>query len=375
MTELNRLGTMEELFSQWREAHRRESDTSYLNDDIPKDMFLPDGVIDPVRFSAARPRVLFLAKEANWFAPGAGAPPEGAVGSFWHQDVAFGRADKTQFSYRLAMLANAVLHSDRQHYSVIDQDHEVLRSVAVVNLNKRGGYAYCVWHTLNTYVKRYQDYIRRQISLIAPDLIICCGFDVKWLLDEYDLAPGCGQVVWVYHPSYFAISNANYLNQLRCAMTGECWVPTRSLRCVAGTEPQEKGIIFDTYSPLSTKEMLLCSKISAYGEAAGTIDSLRRNDCALFSVRGMGIVAAGRVISDTEEIRRDGTLEKFRSVAFLVPSAEQIPHGTENLRGLPWREVKQLLGHGFFHARTDKRPYLSREECQVLLNALKKRYI
>ena len=376
---LDSICTMEDLFSSWKIVQHKESDLSYLSSNIPGDMFLPDGVIDMAQYSAAPKKVLFIAKEANWHQPESN---NSVTSAFWHREVAFGRTPKTQFSNRLSLLANAIMNADTQNYTVMDKDHAVLQSVAVINLNKRGGYSYCVWNTLNTYVKKYQGFIRKQISLISPDLIVCCGYDVKWLLQEYALAPKTVQTIWVYHPSYFAISDADYLDQLRCAMSGTQWYPShhkdKSIESIGTVTPVHKGIIFDTnktYSSVSTMDMLLGNKVSAYGDAVVLIDSFNRDDYVFFSVKGRGVVAAGKIVSDAETLLYPDTIERYKVVEFLVPVPDQIPHGEESLRALPWCQVSELLNHKrFWHARTDKRPYLNEDESLILINALRKLY-
>ncbi len=375
---LTQVKAEQDLLELWSMAHHSELDTSYLNDNIPKDMFLPDGIIDSDKFAKSNLKVLFIAKEANWFQSDSKISANEKSGSmFWHREVALGNVNKTNFSYRIAMLANAIMSADTDNYSVVNKNHDILQSVAFINLNKRGGYAYCVWDALSSYVNKYQDFIRCQINMIAPDLIVCCGYDVKWLLDEYKLAPNCRNMIWVYHPSYFAISDTDYLNQLKCAMRGENWTPSH----LYGAEtkmglPKTKGIIFDTnktYSPTSTMDMLLSNKVSAYDDKAHLVDSFNLGDYVFFSVKGTGVVAAGKIISDTEEKQHPrGLYEKFKVVDFIVPEAQQIPHGEDKLQGLSWKEIIFELGHDFYKSRTDKRPYLNENECIKLIEALKK---
>lgn len=384
MADLNQQKTMDELFDTWKDAHCNEENTKYIGPSIPKNVFLPDGIIDEEKFDKQELKVLFIAKEANWYQADENPDLSKPVGTmFWHKRVAFDEVPKTMFSYRLSMLTNALLSKKEDRFTNIDKTHEGLQSVAVINLNKRGGYSYCVWETLNTYVKKYQDYIRREIELISPDMIVCCGYDVKWLIDEYTLAPNVEKVIWVYHPSYFAISDSDYLKQLECAITGAEGKAFKRNSAVEGYEETEtKGIVFDTnksYSELSTMEMLLGNKVSAYGRAAHFVDSFNVGDFAFFSVKGVGIVAAGKVISDICEekyLGEDGeeTVERYKVVEFMVPSAEQMPHGEEGLNAVCWSRVTELLGHRFFHARTDKRPYLTEDECEKLINELRKLY-
>lgn len=366
--------TMDELFSAWEKEHCSENDTSYLSRNIPAQIFLPDGIINPAEFEHSKPKVLFIAKEANWYQSD-NDPTKEIDTMFWHREVAYGRVPRTSFSYRLSMLANAIMHSETDNYSVIDKSHDILKSVAFMNLNKRGGYSYCIWETLKSYVCHYQDFIRKQIEIISPDLIVCCGYDVKWLLDEYSLAPLCEKVIWVYHPSYFVISDKDYLQQLKCAMSEEEWHAEKHAETYSSAGTAIKGIIFDTnktYSSMSTMDMLLNNKVSAYDDAAHLIDSFNTGDYVFLSVKGVGIVAAGRIISDTEERTYSTLYEKYRVVDFISPTALQMPHGESQLKSISWQHVSQTLGHGFFSARTDKRPYLTERECEILVEELMK---
>lgn len=340
-------------------------------------MFLPDGIIDEAAYSEASVKILFIAKEANWHPADDGTiacEQDAPYSSFWHQDVAFGRTAETMFSQRLSMLANAITTNE---YSKTNKSHDVLKSVAVINLNKRGGSSYCNEACLSEYVKKYQAYIREQIELVNPHLIVCCGYAVKWLADEYSLADGI-KTITIYHPSYFAITDLDYLQQLKCAMCGETW--HSSIRSDVDRKDKcapIKGIIIDTnktYSDVSTMDMLLNNKLSAYDDAGRIVDSFNIGDYVFFSIKGVGIVAGGRVLSDIAAIRYDDGIEKFRTVEFISPTLENMPHQEENLRSISWSAIQRSLNHGFFHARTDKRPYLSEIECNILLDELKKLY-
>lgn len=122
MFNLDNVTTVNELFTLWQQAHCEEEDTSYLGPNIPKNMFLPDGVIAPEQYKNARQKILFIAKEANWYQADADVSPDEPVETmFWHREVAFGRVPKTAFSYRLSMLANAIMTADTQDYTVIER--------------------------------------------------------------------------------------------------------------------------------------------------------------------------------------------------------------------------------------------------------------
>ncbi|MDA7880670.1 hypothetical protein N9A94_00005, partial [Akkermansiaceae bacterium] len=76
---------------------------------------------------------------------------------------------------------------------------------------------------------------------------------------------------------------------------------------------------------------------------------------------------AGRV---TGGVTSDNDFEpvettKFCKVEWLTPKPD-----LDALKCLPAREIKSLLGHGFFWARTVKVPYLTADESRVLVDQL-----
>lgn len=59
-------------------------------------------------------------------------------------------------------------------------------NLAYMNLNKRGGFGKCNMARIGHYVDLYQKFIRKEIELIAPDVIICGG--TFGFVNEYCLA-------------------------------------------------------------------------------------------------------------------------------------------------------------------------------------------
>ena len=363
---------MGDLFRSWKLAHEAETDTDYISGTVPKGAFLPDGIIDSEKYNKSKKKVLFVAKEAYWFAANDTAEQSEKYAQnvmFWHKKVAFGEVKKTMFSKRLSILANAMVSGD---YLTVNKDHKALQSVAVMNLNKRGGFSYCVWNTLEQYVVKYHSYIEQEIRIIAPDRIVCCGDGVRWLLNKYvDISPEV-QIITVSHPSYFALSDSEYLHQLECAMMGKQWCPKRNSNA-AVKKMKKKGIIFDTnktYSVDATFDMLTSGKISAVGAAARFLNSFDVEDYAFYYVKGRGVVAAGEIISELSQTRETG--ESYKMVRMIVP--EKLPVEEVQLREIPASRLKEIMGHGFYFASTTKRPYLTEEESLKLIAELKRLY-
>lgn len=71
--------------------------------------------------------------------------------------------------------------------------------LAYMNLNKRGGFGACNMARVGHYVKLYKAYIKKEIELIKPDLIICGGTYDTVIKYFPDLRDKCRNY---YHPCY-----------------------------------------------------------------------------------------------------------------------------------------------------------------------------
>ncbi|WP_031491048.1 hypothetical protein [Succinivibrio dextrinosolvens] len=133
----------------------------------------------------------------------------------------------------------------------------------------------------------------------------------------------------------------------------------------------KKGILFDTnktYQDVvlpdrqsSTDYMIKNERVSAWGDASRFVYSFNKNDIAFLYESGKGIVAFGEVNSD---ILKDNNNEKYRKLKNF-----------RNIRNKPiaaW-ELKKIVQHNFYFANTTKRPYLSEEECNLLIDEINKR--
>lgn len=133
---------------------------------------------------------------------------------------------------------------------------------------------------------------------------------------------------------------------------------------------ESKGVMFDTnraFNENSVWDMLENQRISAYGPQSYFARRLADRDIVFYSHKYVGIVAAAEVRGPTRGVPGD---EEYHDVRFLtqVPTrAEGIAHA----RSLSFRQVSQLLGRQFYWASTVKVPYLSLEEANRLLDALR----
>lgn len=208
----NRSAELEKLFDEWRKRHISED---YSNDKISKNNFIPDGIIDEVSYIQSPKKILFIAKEAACFDKRKKTAEENFETAqndgFWCRRVVLGEEKRgTGFSSGLALLANAILN---ENFETPEKDISALRYVAFMNINKRGGFTECKTKLLRDYAQNYKDLIDREIKIISPDIIVCCGSGVRDCLSNVDSCKSV-PVLEVYHPSYWLVKDTDKLKKL-----------------------------------------------------------------------------------------------------------------------------------------------------------------
>jgi hypothetical protein len=127
-----------------------------------------------------------------------------------------------------------------------------------------------------------------------------------------------------------------------------------------------KGVLFDTnrtYDENSLQSMVEKRRISAYGDRKDAVRSLNRRDIVFYSHVGNGLVAAARVVGRDVKVDQD---ELYWDVEFLTP----VPTRFDQIKAMPFHQVKAVTGKSFYWARIQKVPYLSHEEADLLLKEL-----
>lgn len=135
-----------------------------------------------------------------------------------------------------------------------------------------------------------------------------------------------------------------------------------------------KGIMFDTnltYSDTNEMEMLIQSRVCAYGDADRYINSFNRGDYVLYYSKGRGVIAVGEVISDKpSQIETEKGL--YHDVKMIVPTNNDFRKIREKY--VSAQEIKGLLNRGFWFASTMKTPFLSSDQVDVIARALMEKY-
>ena len=186
MCDVSKCNDLDELFRCWRKAHCDESEEEYKKYGdklVRKESFTIDGFIDERAFWECEKRILLIAKESNECGK---RPPENSAtkcasgNSFWMRNML--KDGKTnRFINGLAVLCNGLINPESEEPCA---NTDVLNNAAFMNINKRAGFSRSNPVTISGYFCNYKEYIRREIQLIDPTYIICCGKGIKGLVEK-----------------------------------------------------------------------------------------------------------------------------------------------------------------------------------------------
>lgn len=379
-------------YKGWIKKQESESDSDYENYHIkklgmsgyiPKESFFIDGIICEEEYKNAGNKVLYIAKECNaWeYDKQNVVNKENRLNMsefFARKELKKGDKTKNRFLKGMAMLHNAIINND---YSTPNKNISSLSSAAMINLNKRGGYSWCIWNTLEKYVEEYQEYLRNQISAINPDVIVCCGESVRDLVNEYSLAEGCKDIRCAYHPSCFSVSDSDKLKFLNKKQLDIVKAEHSQSSQTENPKIDARGYIFDTNNRWKDQgpeqDMLVNKRACAYGNATKQLSWFREGDYVLFysSVK-KGIIAVGKAIKPG---RCDKTDTEWWEVEPEVPKDFNNAYNNDNNKKLPMDEVNKIVYGNETDKKicmrgTVKRKIIKEEQVKMIIEKLKKEY-
>lgn len=197
--QIKQCASIEELFKLWKDFQSKdeEYDKDYF---ISVNSFTEDGIVNREKWSKNEKgkKVLFILREAN----GSRSVDEKHIvdgGKFYFKDtVNSENIPKTSLFKRIQIMQKVITGS------------EDLSCVAYMNINKRGGDTVVDWKRLNAYATKYREFIKAEIKLINPDIIVCCGTYwqiVDQIFQKFDKATWSADNDYVYKD--FPIDDSN----------------------------------------------------------------------------------------------------------------------------------------------------------------------
>lgn len=160
------------LFERWKEER---NDTS----------FLPDGVPDEAVWNEQKVKITFVLKEANWRDGNADLREFLRNGGDW-------KTWNNVARWAQALLAGGAYP---RHVSPADRSCWLSR-ISFLNLKKAGGGRRASSRELREYAVRDAAFLREQLSLYAPDLVVCCGWGIVAGILYQDVLPKESVSAW-----------------------------------------------------------------------------------------------------------------------------------------------------------------------------------
>lgn len=146
----------EELFDRWRERRKP---------------FISDGLVDPKKYVASNPKIVFVLKEVN----DPGGKEEWDLRSFLRKG---GRGRTWNNIVRWALgMQKFTCRSWSDFKSISEaQRKEALTSIGVINVKKTPGGASSKSEEINYIARKDSDLLEEQLELYKPNFLICCGW-------------------------------------------------------------------------------------------------------------------------------------------------------------------------------------------------------
>lgn len=256
MNELNSVKKLEDLFNRWKEEQLKDKETTCNSKNgyvVATNSFYKDGIVNSVEYQNSehnKRKVLFITNEVsiNRKEDNAEKNPE------LRGNCDAGHLVGNNEGNTVCSFANYINGEEQETWSgkmrikfgemyriMTEKDYKIelsfdkgknkqaLDKIAFMNLNKRGGFGNIQGENFLKYIETYKDYIRREIEIINPDVIVWCVcntykkkymdaiFDDKyknvWQQKELVLNKKEVPILRMWHPSVRAKSMEKYLNK------------------------------------------------------------------------------------------------------------------------------------------------------------------
>ena len=163
------------LFDKWEKENASELEESFKKtingENVKKDFFERDGIIDEETFEKELRKVLFVSSEANvdGYSPEAKTDYREKYIQYFNE---LSGCDSWRGKMRERICALYQLISGKQ----VNKYNELAKSFAVMDLNKRGGKSKIDGgQHIVEYCKVYKKFIIEEINIINPDIIVWIG--------------------------------------------------------------------------------------------------------------------------------------------------------------------------------------------------------
>jgi hypothetical protein len=154
-----------ELFKEWKQREGHLSNSS----------FIEDGIIDPVRWQKSKTKVLFILREA--YQEGGETSGFNLVKNLKEEEgEKKGKSTWRNLAKWAALLTDNVTWNEEKNLPrEWSKYQEAFLSTAIINVKKSGGRNTTDIEEIKKFAIDDEDLLLRQIEIIDPDIICCCG--------------------------------------------------------------------------------------------------------------------------------------------------------------------------------------------------------
>lgn len=144
--------------------------------------FIRDGIVDAQEYLASKIKLLFLLKEVNG-------------GSDWDLRDFLRSGGRKQTWENIARWTLGIrdfqhdLPWERVGEISAEQRKDILRSICAVNVKKTSGAHTANSSLVSASASRDADFLKRQIDLYAPGIVVCCGTERNYWHDVMKITP------------------------------------------------------------------------------------------------------------------------------------------------------------------------------------------
>ncbi len=188
---------------------------------------VPDGPVNPARYAKARPRIAWILREVHdqddvrW-----------RLSEFLDADDKFETYRRRWSTCGLVAKASHALLAglDELEAVSVSEARDALRDIAVINLKKIGGRS-SIDGTFGDQLADWLPYVRRQLDLLKPEVVICGG-SYDWLpedfaprIESWTSGTRIGDVYWIRmpHPGQRSYKQATLYSELLSTMKRLGW--------------------------------------------------------------------------------------------------------------------------------------------------------
>lgn len=169
---MDKITELRQLFEQWSTTKHDAND------------FFRDGIIDEETWNSTSPKILYILKEVHETAKAGNAwsiaemLSDAAQAPVWNNDLSATWANVIRWTFGLT----EPIYTYHPKLHDFGSLRSGLRRCAVLNLKKTRGGADADMEQVGKAAADNREWIKREIAIIDPDIIICCGtYDiVKW---------------------------------------------------------------------------------------------------------------------------------------------------------------------------------------------------